>query len=63
MNSWKEKLHVVILKSMNNIVFKCPNCGAKITVPRGHGIICIKCPECRIEFNKRHDSDNHIIIT
>lgn len=34
-------------------IFKCPNCTQKIRVPRNKGRICIKCPNCRIEFIKK----------
>ncbi len=34
-------------------IFKCPNCAQKIRVPKNRGKICIKCPNCRIEFIKK----------
>lgn len=34
-------------------IFKCPNCGQKVRVPKGKGKISIRCPKCRIEFIKK----------
>ena len=34
-------------------IFKCPNCSQKIRVPKHRGRICIKCPQCRIEFVRK----------
>ena len=33
--------------------YHCPQCQQMIRVPRGKGKICITCPKCRVEFNKR----------
>lgn len=33
--------------------FKCPKCAKAVRVPRGKGKICITCPECREEFNRK----------
>lgn len=30
--------------------FKCPNCSAKLRVPKGKGKITITCPRCRTSF-------------
>ena len=35
-----------------HLICKCPNCSQKIRVPRGKGKIMIKCPSCRMEFEK-----------
>ena len=53
MIGWKEKIHMTVAGYISHVVFKCPNCGYKIRAPRGCGIICIKCPGCRIEFSKK----------
>lgn len=31
-------------------IFKCPNCGQKIRIPRGHGKISIHCKKCGNDF-------------
>lgn len=33
--------------------FKCPACQQKVRVPKGKGMICITCPKCRNQFQKR----------
>ncbi len=34
-------------------IYKCPSCGQKVRVPRGHGRIEIRCPKCSATFIKR----------
>ncbi|MBQ9848277.1 MAG: hypothetical protein IJO64_04380 [Clostridia bacterium] len=33
--------------------FKCPNCKARLRVPRGRGEITVTCPRCRNRFDKK----------
>ncbi len=34
-------------------IYRCPKCGQKIRIPRGHGKVEITCPKCRTIFRKR----------
>lgn len=34
-------------------IFKCPKCGQKIRIPRGHGKVSIHCPKCGEDFIKK----------
>lgn len=49
LRGWKNR----VVQSKDYHVYKCPSCGQKIRIPRGKGRICITCPKCRTEFEKR----------
>lgn len=34
-------------------IFKCPGCGQKLRIPRGHGKISIHCRKCGCDFERR----------
>ena len=34
-------------------IFRCPGCGQKVRIPRGHGKVSIQCPKCGRDFIKR----------
>ncbi len=34
-------------------IYKCPSCGQKIRIPRGHGKVSIHCPKCHTDFIRR----------
>lgn len=55
---WKSKVKFGkfknrIIQSKDYHIYKCPSCGQKIRIPRGKGKICITCPKCRTEFEKK----------
>lgn len=35
------------------LMFKCPDCGQKMRVPRGRGKIIVTCPKCRKQIYKK----------
>ena len=34
-------------------IFKCPGCGQKVRIPRGHGKVSIHCPKCGRDFIRK----------
>lgn len=51
--NWFERTKRRIVQSKDYHIYKCPACGQKIRIPRGKGKICITCPKCRKEFEKK----------
>lgn len=47
---WLKNLKFKIKESRKYKIFKCPNCGQKIRIPRGHGKISIHCRKCGNDF-------------
>ena len=47
---WFRNLQFRIQEGRRYKIFKCPGCGQKIRIPRGHGKIQIRCRKCGREF-------------
>ena len=44
------KLRRRLKESRRYKIFRCPGCGQRIRIPRGHGKIQIHCPSCGSDF-------------
>lgn len=51
--NWFLKKKNRIIQSKDFHIYKCPSCGQKIRIPRGKGKICITCPKCKNQFEKK----------
>ena len=47
---YMSKLRYRLKENRRYKIFKCPNCGQKIRIPRGHGKIQIHCRSCGHDF-------------
>ena len=47
---WFRNLKFRIQERRRYKIFKCPGCGQKIRIPRGHGKVQIRCRKCGREF-------------
>lgn len=45
-----KKLRFTAQEKRKYKIFKCPNCGQKLRIPRGHGKISIHCRACGHDF-------------
>lgn len=50
--SWIKKTRYRAIDSKTHRYFKCPNCKAKLRVPKGKGKIIVTCPICKTEFKE-----------
>ena len=57
---YRQKYFGAVDKRLNRLrdlrthhIYKCPGCGQKIRIPRGKGMIEIRCPKCSTIFKKK----------
>lgn len=50
---WFKRLKFRLKEGRKYKIFKCPHCGQKIRIPRGHGKISIHCRRCGTDFMGR----------
>lgn len=50
---WVKKLVPRIKERQRYKIFKCPRCGQKLRIPRGHGKIQVHCRSCGHDFMGR----------
>ena len=51
--NWFRRFSDRVKQAPDYHIYKCPQCGQKIRIPRGKGKIIVRCPKCGNEFQKR----------
>lgn len=50
---WFKRMKFRFQEGRRYHIYKCPGCGQKVRIPRGHGKVSIHCPKCGRDFIKR----------
>lgn len=51
--SWFKRTENRVKDSKTHKHLKCPNCKAKLRLPKGKGKLMVTCPKCKEKFEKR----------
>ncbi|WP_353095348.1 hypothetical protein [Tissierella praeacuta] len=51
--SWFKRTENRVKDHKTHKYLKCPNCNAKLRLPKGKGRIMVTCPKCKEKFEKR----------
>ena len=51
--SFFRRIKTYIRDSRTYLMFRCPDCGQKLRVPRGKGKIIVTCPKCKKSIRKK----------
>ena len=52
-SEYLKKLRFRFTEGRKYRIFKCPGCGQRVRIPRGHGKVSIHCPKCGTDFIKK----------
>lgn len=51
--SWFKRVENRVKDSKTHKYLKCPNCKARLRLPKGKGKLMVTCPKCKEKFEKR----------